>query len=157
MPIKVESHTDYFVDTEIEEVAQLAKKELRKHHPFSTSSERYIVGGQGVGKSGSYSRMTSYWPQPKISGRGYSDYVPVNLVTSVDEINNNLVELKIKIEEVSQKLPVIEAQIGELKELLQPLVKTVRSLTEEDFSWLNLIESSFAFWDNEEDSVYDDL
>jgi hypothetical protein len=55
----------------------------------------------------------------------------------------------------------IEEAIGELDlkqqvQLLRDLAVQLSSQME-DLGWLQASESSFAFWDNEEDAVYDEL
>ncbi len=44
----------------------------------------------------------------------------------------------------------------EQKELLRLLPKAL-DVTHEDLSWARLAESSFGFWDNPEDRIYDEL
>lgn len=45
---------------------------------------------------------------------------------------------------------------NEQKELLRLLPKAL-DLTPEDLLWARLAESSFGFWDNPEDQIYDGL
>ena len=52
------------------------------------------------------------------------------------------------IEEVTDAVPGKTYRVFSEEEL--------RELTE-DLQWLKIAESSFAFWDNEEDAVYDNL
>ena len=45
---------------------------------------------------------------------------------------------------------------NEQKELLRLLPKAL-DLTPEDLLWARLAESSFGFWDNPDDQIYDEL
>lgn len=45
---------------------------------------------------------------------------------------------------------------NEQKELLRLLSKAL-DVTPEDLLWAKLAESSFGFWDNPEDQIYDEL
>ena len=45
----------------------------------------------------------------------------------------------------------------EKRKLLSDLPKLLDGLSLEDENLLKLAESAFAFWDNAEDSIYDDL
>jgi hypothetical protein len=45
----------------------------------------------------------------------------------------------------------------EKRQLLSDLPKLLDGLTSDDESMLKLAESAFTFWDNAEDSFYDDL
>ncbi|MEX2685097.1 MAG: toxin-antitoxin system, antitoxin component, Xre family protein [Candidatus Sigynarchaeota archaeon] len=45
----------------------------------------------------------------------------------------------------------------EKRQLLSDLPKLINDLSPEDENLLKLAESAFAFWDNAEDSIYDDL
>ncbi len=151
MPIKVERPTDYFVDTEVEEVAQLVKEERRKHHP-SAHFGHYLSGsfemkGKGILPTAQYDvseplvtklrwvRTTSHSHQPKIRGRSYSDYIPVNLVTSIEELGSKLAEIKECLEELDQRS--VEApnkwvtQIRDLGDESYKLVEPILVLIEE--------------------------
>ena len=46
--------------------------------------------------------------------------------------------------------------INEQKELLRLLPKAL-DVTPEDLLWARLAESSFGFWDNPDDQIYDEL
>ncbi|HME52587.1 MAG TPA: hypothetical protein VKM55_10240 [Candidatus Lokiarchaeia archaeon] len=45
----------------------------------------------------------------------------------------------------------------EKRQLLTDLPKLLNGFTSDDEGFLKLAESAFAFWDNAEDSIYDDL
>ena len=45
----------------------------------------------------------------------------------------------------------------EKRRLLSDLPKLISGLSPDDENLLKLAESAFAFWDNAEDSIYDDL
>jgi len=42
-------------------------------------------------------------------------------------------------------------------EALEQTLDDPRGLTEEDLHWMRLAETSFDFWDNEDDAIYDTL
>jgi len=56
-----------------------------------------------------------------------------------------------EIEKAIKKLDKVEQQ-----KLLQNLLKLL-NIDPESFSWLKVAEPSFAFWDNEDDAIYDNL
>ncbi len=47
--------------------------------------------------------------------------------------------------------------LDEKRKLLSDLPQLLDGLSPEDENLLKLAESAFAFWDNAEDSIYDDL
>jgi len=51
----------------------------------------------------------------------------------------------------------IKSELRAIKQRLDEIARLVRDSVDEDLGWLKLAESSFAFWDNEGDAVYDDL
>lgn len=72
---------------------------------------------------------------------------------SLEEINQNLLQLRSGLAEIQQRLTLFEAQLSTLSEAQRQLTSTAT----DDLGWLGLSESSFAFWDNAEDEIYDTL
>lgn len=56
------------------------------------------------------------------------------------------------------KSALIDKSLSELvADALQQTLDDPRGLTEEDLAWMRLAETSFDFWDNDDDAVYDTL
>jgi len=84
----------------------------------------------------------------------------VDLVDTLDELKKDLLAVKTEIKKVNRRLAAFESQLTQLGKA-QPLpastAKLKQGLSKADLTWLSLAEPSFAFWDNEEDAVYDTL
>jgi hypothetical protein len=67
------------------------------------------------------------------------------------------VQLKLTVEQISTAIMLLDRQ--ERQELTQrlPLIIGVEPAQQDDFGWLRLAESSFAFWDDEAEDIYSDL
>ena len=59
-----------------------------------------------------------------------------------------------RVEKIFQDIRTLSKE--EQKELLRLLPKAL-DVTPEDLLWARLAESSFGFWDNPEDQIYDEL
>jgi hypothetical protein len=94
----------------------------------------------------------------KTSRRSVKESRPAYRITTVslDEINQNLLQLQSGLIEIQQRLTAFEAQLSTLSEA-QRQIAVLTSSTADDWGWLGLSESSFAFWDNAEDVIYDTL
>ena len=75
---------------------------------------------------------------------------------SLEEINQNLLQLQSGLAEIRQRLAMFEARLSTLSEA-QRQIAAMTMTTADDLGWLRLSESSFAFWDNAEDDIYDTL
>jgi hypothetical protein len=58
---------------------------------------------------------------------------------------------------VQQAVGIIEKFEAQEREQFLRLLPKLLSISPEDYAWLKLAESSFEFWDNEEDAIYDQL
>lgn len=58
------------------------------------------------------------------------------------------------LEEIKNAIKTLDKPAQQM--LLQDL-PTLLGIKAETFGWLKIAEPSFAFWDNEEDSIYDQL
>lgn len=67
----------------------------------------------------------------------------LDLAKSVEALNQNLIELQSKLEEVNHRLAIFELRVN--------------GLSTEERGWLMLAEPSFGFWDNKADAIYDTL
>ncbi len=76
--------------------------------------------------------------------------------TSLDEINQNLLELKAGLADIQQRLSAFEEQLSSLNGA-QKWLEAMSAIAADESGWLRLSESAFAFWDNAEDAVYDTL
>ncbi len=76
--------------------------------------------------------------------------------TGLDEINQNLLELKAGLADIQQRLSAFEAQLSSVSDTQQRF-EAIARIAADDLGWLSLSESAFAFWDNAEDDVYDTL
>ena len=100
--------------------------------------------------------------QPKPSAAGRSVRRTVNpkpafhAATSLDEINQNLLELKADLTNIQQRLAAFEEQLSSLNDA-QKRLAAISTIAADELEWLRLSESAFAFWDNSEDDVYDTL
>lgn len=61
---------------------------------------------------------------------------------------------KLSVEEVVEAIGQLDSE--ERRELLTALPAVLR-LSPDDYGWLKVVDSSFAFWDNDDDAVYDTL
>ena len=59
-----------------------------------------------------------------------------------------------RVEKISQDVKTVSKE--EQRGLLRLLPKAL-DVTPEDLLWARLAESSFSFWDNPEDEIYDEL
>ena len=59
-----------------------------------------------------------------------------------------------RVEKISQDVKTVSKE--EQRGLLRLLPKALE-VTPEDLLWARLAESSFSFWDNPEDEIYDEL
>jgi hypothetical protein len=59
-----------------------------------------------------------------------------------------------RVEKIFQDIKTLSEE--EQRELLRLLPKAL-DVTPEDLLWARLAESSFSFWDNPEDEIYDEL
>ncbi len=65
--------------------------------------------------------------------------------------------LKLSVEQVSTAVLLLsEEEKNTLAERLPTLLK-ISPKTEKDYDWLALAESSFHFWDDPEEDIYNDL
>jgi hypothetical protein len=51
----------------------------------------------------------------------------------------------------------IKSELKAIKQRLDEIARLVSDSVDENLGWLKLAESSFAFWDNGEDAIYDGL
>ena len=58
---------------------------------------------------------------------------------------------------VQQVVRIIEEFEAEERGQFLRLLPSLLSISPEDYGWLRLAESSFEFWDNEEDAIYDQM
>jgi len=58
---------------------------------------------------------------------------------------------------VQQVVQIIEEFEAEERGQLLRLLPNLLSISPEDYGWLRLAKSSFEFWDNEEDAIYDQM
>ena len=67
------------------------------------------------------------------------------------------VQLKLTVDQISTAIMLLDRQ--EQHELTQrlPLIIGVEQEMQDDLGWLRLAESSFTFWDDEEEDIYNDL
>ena len=85
---------------------------------------------------------------------------PMDLADTLDELKKDLLAVKTEIEKVNRRLAAFESQltqVGKAQPLPTSTAKLWQGLSKADLAWLSLAEPSFAFWDNEEDAVYDAL
>ena len=56
------------------------------------------------------------------------------------------------------KSALTDKSLSELvAEALEQTLDDARGLSQEDLAWMRLAETSFEFWDNDDDAVYDTL
>jgi hypothetical protein len=87
-------------------------------------------------------------------------YVPINVAGELEQMHKDLLDVRETVRDMKVQLADVQSKLKELdeiKSLLAPLVNIVRSVTDENFALQSLAESSFAFWDNDEDAAYDQL
>ena len=67
------------------------------------------------------------------------------------------VQLKLTVDQISTAIMLLDRQ--EKHELTQrlPLIISIEQDMQDDLGWLRLAESSFVFWDDEEEDIYNDL
>ncbi len=65
-----------------------------------------------------------------------------------------MLQLNPKVKEVAE---AIEEFSSEDRQQLLSILPKLLGISAEDFGWLKLSESVFAFWENEEDAIYDEL
>jgi hypothetical protein len=58
---------------------------------------------------------------------------------------------------VQQAVHIVQEFEAEEREQFLSLLPRLLGISLEDYGWLKLAESSFEFWDNEEDAIYDQL
>lgn len=94
----------------------------------------------------------------KSSGRVLKESRPAYRSTSIklEDINRNLQQLQAGLSEIQQRLTMFEAQLSILSEA-QKQSAALSTTAVDDLGWLKLSESSFTFWDNAEDEIYDTL
>jgi hypothetical protein len=80
----------------------------------------------------------------------------INASGGLDEINQNLLELKAGLVDIQQRMSAFEKQMSSLSDA-QKLLEVINKTTADDLGWLSLSESAFAFWENTEDDIYDTL
>lgn len=82
------------------------------------------------------------------------------LEDSVGELKQDLLEIRRAVEQIRSAVTELQSE-AKLIEHIETLVTAMHQHVFEgevsDKSWLQLAESSFAFWDNEEDAIYDDM
>ena len=72
------------------------------------------------------------------------------------DVRVDLVQLINDMEELSQRLLAVEAQLSRLR-ADQAQASVDRIASAESSAWLKAAEPAFAFWDNPEDAIYDTL
>ena len=65
-----------------------------------------------------------------------------------------MLQLNPKVKEVAE---AIEEFSSEDRQQLLSILPKLLGISAEDFGWLKLSELAFAFWENEEDAIYDQL
>ncbi len=65
-----------------------------------------------------------------------------------------MLQINPKVREVAE---AIEEFSSEDRQQLLSILPKLLGISAEDFGWLKLSESTFAFWENEEDAIYDEL
>jgi hypothetical protein len=65
-----------------------------------------------------------------------------------------MLQLNPKVKEVAK---AIEEFSPEDRQQLLNILPKLLGISAEDFGWLELSESAFAFWENEEDAIYNEL
>ena len=65
-----------------------------------------------------------------------------------------MLQLNPKVKEVAD---AIEEFSPEDRQQLLSILPKLLGISAEDFGWLKLSESAFAFWENEEDVIYNEL
>jgi len=65
-----------------------------------------------------------------------------------------MLQLSPKVKEVAE---AIEEFSSEDRQQLLSILPQLLGISAEDYGWLKLSESAFAFWENEEDAIYDEL
>jgi chromosome segregation ATPase len=94
-----------------------------------------------------------------------------DLAKSVEALNQNVLELQSKLDEVNRRLAAFEFRsdaphlsLEEKRERVDRLcgvwaddhsLKAIFAELEQQRAWSRLAEQSFAFWDNETDAIYD--
>lgn len=116
------------------------KKTTRKRNGYAIGKSRVKTSSRRVAR-----RMVK---------ESHTDYAPTPV--SLEEINQSLLQLRSGLAEIQQRLTIFEDQISTLSEA-QRQIAVFTSSSADDWGWLGLAESSFAFWDNAEDDVYDTL
>lgn len=67
------------------------------------------------------------------------------------------VQLRLNVDQISTAIMLLsQKEKRELKRRL-PLIIDIDQNALEDLGWLRLAESSFSFWDEPEEDIYDDL
>lgn len=67
------------------------------------------------------------------------------------------VQLRLNVDQISAAIMLLsKTEKRELKQRL-PMIMVVDQDALEDLGWLRLAESSFAFWGNAEEDIYNDL
>ena len=65
-----------------------------------------------------------------------------------------VMESKLSVKDVVEAINMLSSD--ERAELVSVLPAILR-LTPDDYGWLQVAERSFAFWDNDDDAIYDNL
>lgn len=89
------------------------------------------------------------------------DFVPINLAQSVSGLRHEVSEIRVMLQAIAARLRSLDGllelsshnsnQLHAILETLSPLRAAQQT------AWLRLADTSFQFWDNERDSMYDDL
>jgi hypothetical protein len=58
---------------------------------------------------------------------------------------------------VQQAVHLIQEFEAQERDQFLSLLPRLLGISAEDYGWLKLAESSFDFWDNEEDAIYDQM
>jgi hypothetical protein len=75
-----------------------------------------------------------------------------------DVARTTLVLPKDLLRRAKVKSALTDKSLSELvSEALEQTLDDPRGLTEEDLAWMRLAETSFDFWDNADDALYDSL
>ncbi len=76
----------------------------------------------------------------------------------INTVRTTLVLPKDVLRRAKVKSALTDKSLSELvTEALEQTLDDPRGLTEEDLAWMRLAETSFDFWDNEDDAIYDTL